>query len=114
MHNLDANKTTGEKVRRQLHTNAACNIEKNPGGNTPPGTKYTTTYIPSRKLSKLDKPDMQDMDELISDVLLWTPTYGRSKAGRPARTYIQQICEDIGCSAEDLSEAMNDREKWQE
>ena len=28
-------------------------------------------------------------DDLISDVLLWTPTYGRAKAGRPARTYIQ-------------------------
>ena len=52
-------------------------------------------------------------DELISDVLLWTPTYGRAKAGRPARTYIQQLCEDAGCP-EDLSEAMNDREKWRE
>ena len=30
-------------------------------------------------------------DELISDVLLWTPTHGRAKAGRPARTYIQQL-----------------------
>ena len=28
-------------------------------------------------------------DEFISDVLLWTPTYGWAKAGRPARTYIQ-------------------------
>ena len=28
-------------------------------------------------------------DELTSDVLLWTPTHGRAKAGRPARTYIQ-------------------------
>ena len=53
-------------------------------------------------------------DELISDVLLWTPTYGRAKAGRPARTYIQQLCEDTGCSSEDLPEAMNDREKWRE
>ena len=53
-------------------------------------------------------------DELISDVLLWAPIYGRSKAGRPARTYIQQVCEDTGCSPEDLPEAMNDREKWQE
>ena len=53
-------------------------------------------------------------DELISDVLLWTPTYGRAKAGRPARTYIQQLCEDTGCSPEDLLEAMNDREKWRE
>ena len=53
-------------------------------------------------------------DELISDVLLWTPTYGRAKAGRPARTYIQQLREDTGCSPEDLPEAMNDREKWRE
>ena len=52
--------------------------------------------------------------ELISDVLLWTPTYGRAKAGRPARTYIQQLCEDTGCSPKDLSEAMNNREKWRE
>ena len=53
-------------------------------------------------------------DELISDVLLWTPTYGQARAGRPARTYVQQPCEDMGCSPEDLPEAMNDREKWQE
>ena len=53
-------------------------------------------------------------DELISDVLLWTPTYGRAKAGRPARTYIQQLCEDTGCSSDDLPEVMNDREKWSE
>ena len=33
-------------------------------------------------------------DELIRDVLLWTLTHGRSKAGRPARTYIQQLYED--------------------
>ena len=53
-------------------------------------------------------------DELVSDVLLWTPTHGRAKAGRPARTYIQQLCEDTGCCPEDLPEAMNDREKWRE
>ena len=53
-------------------------------------------------------------DELVSDILLWTPTYGQAKAGRPARTYIQQLCEDTGCNPEDLPEAMNDREKWRE
>ena len=37
-------------------------------------------------------------DDLISDVLLWTPSQGRAKAGRPARTYIQQLCEDTGCN----------------
>ena len=53
-------------------------------------------------------------DELISDVLLWNPTYGRAEAGRPTWTYIQQLCEDMECSPEDLPEAMNDREKWRE
>ena len=51
-------------------------------------------------------------DELISHVLLWTLTHDRVKAGRPARTYIQQLCEDTGCCPEDLPEAMNEREKW--
>ena len=53
-------------------------------------------------------------DELIRDVLLWIPTHGRAKAGRPARTYIQQLCEDTGCCPEDLPRVMNDREEWRE
>ena len=53
-------------------------------------------------------------NEHISDVLLWTPSYGRAKAGRPARTYIQQLWEETGSSPEDLPEAMNHREEWRE
>ena len=53
-------------------------------------------------------------NEIISDVLLWTPAYGQSKAGWPAWTYIQQLCDDTGCNPEDLLEAMNDRETWRE
>ena len=53
-------------------------------------------------------------DELICDVPQWTPAYGQAKAGRPAQIYIQQLCEDTGCSPEDLPGAMNDREKWRE
>ena len=37
-------------------------------------------------------------DEILSDVLLWIPAYGQSKAGRPARTYIQHLCDDTGCN----------------
>ena len=47
-------------------------------------------------------------------VLLWTPRHRRAKAGRPARTYIQQLCEDTGCCPEDLTRVMNDREEWRE
>ena len=53
-------------------------------------------------------------DDLISDVLLWTPSHRRAKAGWPARTYIQQLCADTECGLLDLPEAMNDREGWQE
>ena len=53
-------------------------------------------------------------DEIVSDVLQWTPASGQSKAGRPARTYIQQLYVDTVYNPEDLPEAMNDRETWKE
>ena len=53
-------------------------------------------------------------DKLIKDVLLGTPPHGRAKAGWPAGTYMQQLCEDMGCSPEELPEAMDDREWWWE
>ena len=53
-------------------------------------------------------------DELISYVLLWTPSHGRAKAGRPARNYIKQLWADTGCSPEDLPEAMDDMEGGRE
>ena len=76
-------------------------------GHLPPSTK--TIQV---RWTRHARHCWRSRDELISDVLLWTPTYGRAKAGRPARTYIQQLCEDTGCSLEDLPEVMNDREKW--
>ena len=32
----------------------------------------------------------------------------------PARTFIQQLCDDTGCNPKNLPEAMNDREMWRE
>ena len=52
--------------------------------------------------------------ELISDVLQWTPSHRRAKAGQPAQTYIQQLCANTGCSPENLPEAMDNREGWRE
>ena len=53
-------------------------------------------------------------DEPISYVLLWTPLQRRAKAGRPARTYVQQVCVDTGSKPQNLPEAMNDRKGWRE
>ena len=57
---MDANKTYGEKAWRQLHKNDASNFWTSHEGNTQQRTNCTTAYLPSRKLSKLDEPDMQD------------------------------------------------------
>ena len=78
-------------------------------GHLPPVTK--TTQV---RRTRHAEHCWRSKDELISDVLLWSPTCGQAKAGQPARTYIQQLCEDTGCSPEDLPEAMNDRELWRE
>ena len=118
MHYIDSNKKTGEEARRQLHKNAASNIEqvlaatphKNQlYGHLPPITK--TIQV---RRTRHEGHYWRSRDELLSDVLLWTPSHSRAKAGRPARTYIQQLCEDTGWCPEDLPEAMNDREKWWE
>ena len=115
---MDANKTAGEETGWQLHKNAACNPEqvlaatpyKTPTyGHLPPITK-TIQVRRTRHAGHC----WRSRDQLIRDVLLWIPTHGRAKAGRPARTYIQQLCEDTGCCPEDLPRAMNDREEWRE
>ena len=60
MHYLDANETAGEKFRRQLHKNAASNIEQVLEATPHTNTNYTATYLQSRKLSKLDELGTQD------------------------------------------------------
>ena len=53
-------------------------------------------------------------NKLISNIFQWTPSHGRAKAGQPARTYIQQLCANTGCSLENLLGAMDDRTGWWE
>ena len=49
----------GKYAWQELHKNAVSNCES-PGGSTPQSGSYTAIYHPSRKLSKLDEPDMRD------------------------------------------------------
>ena len=84
-----------------------------PGGNSPQNSSCTANYHLSRKLSNTVHC-WRSKEELISDILLWTPAHRRTKVGRPVRTYLQQLCNDTGCSLEDLPGAMNDRDGWRE
>ena len=60
MHYMNANYMYGEKGCQQLHKNAASNIEQiqETAPNKTAAVRPPTD--PSRKLSKLDEPDMRD------------------------------------------------------
>ena len=118
MHHMDAYEAAGKEAGRKLYKNVESSI-KQVLATTPHETPTIRTLAPHHKNYQVRRTRhaghcWRSKDELISDVLLWTPTHGCARVGRPARTYIQQLCEDTGCNPEDLPEAMNDREKWRE
>ena len=108
----------GEKTWQQLHKNAVNNIEQVLEA-TP--NKTAAVWLPTHitksikvRQTRYAGHSWRSKDELISDILLWTLSHGRAKAGWPDGTYIQQRCANTEYSLEDLSGAMNDRDGWQE
>ena len=117
LHHMDANKTHRAKAREGLHKNAARHLEQ-----TLEATAETTAVqpltshlktIPLRQARHVGHC-WRGKEELISDVLLWTSSHGLASVGRAARNCLSQLCEDVGCSWEDLLGAMYDRDGWRE
>ena len=107
-----------EKAWWQLHKNAVSNIEQvlEAASHKAAAILAPTTITKTIKIRQTRHAGhcWRSRDELISDVLLWTPSHGWAKTGWSARTYIQQLCADMRYSPEDLPEAMDDREGWRE
>ena len=99
---------------RQLHKNAASNIKQVLEAAPHKATAVQPLTTNQVRWTRHAEHCWRSKNELISDILLWTSSHGRAKAGRPARTYIQQLCADTGCSLEDLPGAMDDKEGWRE
>ena len=55
-------------------------------GHVPPITKTIKT-----RLTRHAGHTWRSKNELLSHILLWTPSHGQAKAGQSARTYIQQL-----------------------
>ena len=93
-----------KKLDWQQHKNAASNFEQvlEATNHQLYGHRHPITKTIQVRQTRHAGHCWRSRNELISDVLLWTPSYGRAKAGRPARTYIQQLCEDTRCSPDDL------------
>ena len=111
---MDANKTDWEKAWRQLHKNAESNIEQvlEAAPHKAAAVRLQPTITKTIKVRQTRHAGhcWRSRDELLSDVLQWTPSHGRAKAGRPARTYIQQPCINTGCNPEDMPEELDDKE----
>ena len=55
----------------------------------------------------------RNKEEVVSDLILWQPSHGRRKRGRPAKTFIDQIMNDTGISnIDELKNAMENRDDW--
>ena len=95
---MDAELAYEKNARRELHKKATSYIEQileqHPtkqqlNSHLPPISKTIlirrTRYAGHCRRSK---------EELITDVLLWTPSYGQASIGRPTRIYLQQLRTD--------------------
>ena len=105
-----------EKDWRQIHKTAASFTEQDletPPHKTAPVRPAITKTIQATRTRYVGLCQ-RSKDELISDLLSWTPSHGRAMVGRPARTDIQLFCADTGCSLEDLLGAIDDRDTWRE
>ena len=95
LHHLDFNKRFGERTRRKLHKDAASCFE-NSWKQHPTKQQLHGHLVPISQ-TILERPEIHSRncwwskDELISEVLQWTPTDRYNCFGRPANTFISSL-----------------------
>ena len=87
-----------KKAKRKLHKNTTSNIEQHLEG--------------TARKTRAVRPHTFHLEKQGSN--LQVTFYERDSISRQARTYLLQLCEDIGCSLEDLPGTMDDRDWWRE
>ena len=103
----------GEKAWRQLHKNAANNVEQFLETTLIKAAVLHSPTTHHKKVSKFNKPDMQYIAGEVGKSSYVMYSYGLlhrpRKIRMSAQTYIQQLCEDTGFSPGDLPESMTGR-----
>ena len=51
-------------------------------------------------------------DEVVSDLVLWEPTHGTRRRGRPPESYIRNLERETGIPACEMKVAMMNRDVW--
>ena len=81
----------------------------NSGINTP-----QNSYCTSRQLTSHLKTSQLRRIRHTGHSWRWAPSHGPTNVGRPARTYLHQLCADTECSLKDLPGEMDDIDWWRE
>ena len=69
--------------------------------------------IRTRRLKLAGHSFRQHHQQNVSDLVLWEPNHGTSKRGGCAKTYVDTLKEDTGCtSVEEIATCMEDRVVW--
>ena len=50
--------------------------------------------------------------ELALDVIIWQPTHGKRKRGRPRWTYVDQLVDDTLCDVNEIKKVIEDKYGW--
>ena len=72
-----------------------------------------TSVIKERR-TRLAGHCYRSKNEVISDLILWSPKHGKRKVGRPNKTFVRQLTDDVNCELEDLPKLMEDRTLWKD
>ena len=73
-----------------------------------------TNKIAERRL-KLAGHCIRHPELSASTLVLWKPSKGTPKQGKPAITYIDNLCDDLGVEeTKEIRTKMNDRVQWRE
>ena len=105
---LDTDKTYREKNRRERHKNTARYIDQHPTKQQP---NAPISNVIKGRLRKHAGDWWRSKDELISDVLLWTPSHRRVQLTSAS---LQQLCVDTEYCLENLPGAMVYNNGWRE
>ena len=117
MYLMGANDMHGEKVWWELSKNSMCCFDHilEAAPHKTAAVQWFTSHFtnPPIRWTIREGHSWKSKDELISDVLIWTPTHGHTSFDTPTRFYIHQLCAHTGCSQADLPR-MIDWDGWQE
>ena len=103
-----------EKARKELYKNTTSYFEQIPEATQLYGYLLFISKTIQVRWTRHMGHCLRSKYKLISDILLWTLSYGHACVGWLAWTYTQQLCAATGCSLEDPLGVMDDRDGWKE